>query len=248
MINLIVDSRLLTPLEKILNAEPYKLHPVISSNLREQIEREIRSAILEGRYNPGERMVESAIAVEMGVSRAPVREALSALEREGLVVNIPRRGCFVVNFTDRDIEEIYSMRLLLENGALERGIGRITEDDIANMQNLINDLREASLAGNDLETMLTLDLYFHDYLCSLADHHRLYTAWKTIRLQTQMLMGYISSTYASSPQEPSIWHQSILDALKEKDIETAKTILSEHIRDAKLRAIQAISQRKSVED
>ena len=231
-----------------MNAEPYKLHPVISSNLREQIEREIRSAIMEGRYEPGERMVESAIAVDMGVSRAPVREALSALEREGLVVNIPRRGCFVVDFTERDIEEIYSMRLLLEIGALERGIERISKDDIANMQNLINDLRKASLQGDELETILSLDLYFHDYLCSLADHHRLYAAWKTIRLQTQMLMGYISNTYASNPQEPSIWHQSILDALKEKDIEAAKTILTEHIRDAKLRAMQAISKRESIEE
>jgi DNA-binding GntR family transcriptional regulator len=235
-------------LERILNAEPYKLHPVISSNLREQIEREIRSAILEGRYEPGERMVESAIAVEMGVSRAPVREALSALEREGLVVTIPRRGCFVVDFSERDIEEIYSLRLLLEIGALERGITRVTDDDLVNLQNLTNDLRQASLNGDNLETILSLDSYFHDYLCSLADHHRLYAAWKTIRLQTQMLMGYISKTYASYPHEPAVWHQSILDAIKEKDFETAKTILSEHIYDAKSRALKAITERESVKE
>lgn len=231
-----------------MNAEPYKLHPVLSSNLREQIEREIRSAILEGRYQPGERMVESAIATEMGVSRAPVREALSALEREGLVTNVPRRGCFVVDFTERDIDEIYSMRLLLETGALERGVERITQEDLHNLQNLIDDLREACIQGNELETILSLDLYFHDYLCSLADHNRLYAAWKTIRLQTQLLMGYISKTYASHPQEPAVWHQSILDALKEKEIDTAITILTEHIRDAKFRAMQAISESETVEE
>ncbi|MBI9049040.1 MAG: GntR family transcriptional regulator [Anaerolineaceae bacterium] len=231
-----------------MNTEPYKLHPVISSNLREQIEREIRSAIIEGRYKPGERMVESAIAVELGVSRAPVREALSALEREGLVINIPRRGSFIVDLTEKDIKEIYSFRLLLETGALEFAFERVNEEDFENLQQLIDDLNDAINQKVDLESILNLDLFFHDYLCSLANHRRLYAAWKSIRLQTQMLMGYISSTFEQFPHEPAVWHQSILDAMIENDIETAKTILTEHIYDAKVRALKAVEDRPSLEE
>ena len=93
------------------------LQPLNVQNLRGHIQEKLCTAILNGIFKPGERLVESAIAEQLGVSRAPVREVLSALEREGLVITIPRRGNFVVDFTDKDIEEIYSLRTLLEIGA-----------------------------------------------------------------------------------------------------------------------------------
>ena len=98
------------------------MRPITAVNLRNHIEEEIRRAILQGRFKPGESLVESTIAAEIGVSRAPVREVLSALERVGLVVNIPRRGSFVIDFTPKDIEEIYTLRLLLEVDAIHRAV------------------------------------------------------------------------------------------------------------------------------
>ena len=110
-----------------------QLRQIQTLNLRSQIEQEVRDAIIRGVFKPGERLVESVIASRLGVSRAPVREVLSALERENLVVNIPRRGYFVIDFTEKDIDEIYSFRLLLEIGALRRAISRFTEDDFEKM-------------------------------------------------------------------------------------------------------------------
>jgi DNA-binding GntR family transcriptional regulator len=112
-----------------MTSQPPPLQPLNVLNLRSHIEQQVRKAILNGTFKPGERLVETAIAEQLGVSRAPVREALSALEREGIVVNVPRRGYSVIDFTDKDIDEVYSLRLLLEIGALRRAVYRFTEKE-----------------------------------------------------------------------------------------------------------------------
>lgn len=224
-----------------MDLEPRKMRPIVSLNLREQIEKEVRSAIIKGRFQPGERLIESTIATEMGVSRAPVREVLSALEREGLVVNIPRRGNFVVDFTNKDIDEIYSFRLLLEIGAMRRAMERCTPQDLDNLQRLVDDLDEAMVRQDDNESITNLDMYFHEYICSLADHSRLYSTWKSIRMQTQLLIGVTSKTHYRYPHEPAQWHQTILNAFKTKDLVTAEKKLSEHILDGRTRAINALT-------
>ena len=224
-----------------MESETRKMRQIISSNLREQIENEVRSAIIQGRFLPGERLIESTIATEMGVSRAPVREVLSALEREGLVMNIPRRGNFVVDFTKKDIEEIYSFRLLLEIGAMRRAVERFNEDDIEAMQHLVNALDEAMMRQDDSESITNLDMEFHDYICRLADNSRLYSTWKSTSMLTQLLIGVTSKTHYKYPHEPAQWHQTILDAFKQKDMVTAERKLTEHLMDGCDRATKALA-------
>ena len=110
-----------------MSSQAPQLQPLNVLNLRQHINQRIRDAILDGTYKPGQRLVETFIAEQLDVSRAPVREALSALEQEGVVIHVPRRGYLVVDFTDKDIEEVYSLRLLLEVGALERVVKCATE-------------------------------------------------------------------------------------------------------------------------
>jgi DNA-binding GntR family transcriptional regulator len=217
------------------------MNPLINLNLREQIEKEIRSAIIQGRFQPGERLIESTLASEMGVSRAPVREVFSALEREGLVVNIPRRGNFVVDFTNKDIEEIYSLRLLLEIGAARRAMERLTQHDLDHMQGLVIDLDKAMMHQKDSESITNLDMCFHEFICTMADHGRLYATWKSIRVQTQFLIGITSRTHSQYPHEPAQWHQSILNAFKTRDMDTTEKVLTEHIMDGQNRAIHALT-------
>jgi DNA-binding GntR family transcriptional regulator len=209
-------------------------------NLREQIEKEVRSAIIKGRFKPGERLIESSIAAEMGVSRAPVREVLSALEREGLVVNIPRRGNFVVDFTQKDIEEIYNFRLILEIGALRNAMQRATQQDIDNMQELVNDLDEAMMRRDDIESIINLDMRFHEHICLLANNSRLLSTWNSIRMQTQLLIGLSSKTHYSYPHEPARLHQSILNTFNNKDLTVAEKIITEHIQDGCIRALKSL--------
>jgi DNA-binding GntR family transcriptional regulator len=243
----IVDNRPMPRKEIAVNSEPSHLQPVEALNLRAQIEKELRKAILRGVFKPGERLVESVIASQMGVSRAPVREVLSALEREGLVVNIPRRGNFVVDFEAKDIEEIYSLRLMLEVGALRRAVTRFTEKDIESLQHILDCMGEAVLKGDDPMLEVELDLSFHEYIYQLADHSRMLNIWNGIRMQTQLLIGLTSQTEYAYPTQPKEFHQLILDAFQNKKLDIAEAHLTEHMMDAQQRALHALAQMKRTE-
>jgi DNA-binding GntR family transcriptional regulator len=230
-----------------MTSQPPPLQPLNVLNLRSHIEQQVRKAILNGTFKPGERLVETAIAEQLGVSRAPVREALSALEREGIVVNVPRRGYSVIDFTDKDIDEVYSLRLLLEIGALRRAVYRFTEKDLAEMQRVLAELDDAARQKSDPEKIITLDLSFHELICCVADHSRLYSAWNNMRLQTQLLISLTSRTHYDHPEQPGELHQRILDAVLDKDLKRAEATLTDHILDAQRRAHMALSVLRSGE-
>ena len=230
-----------------MSSEVSQLQPLDVLNLRDHITQRVRGAILDGTYKPGERLVETAIADQLGVSRAPVREALSALEREGLVANAPRRGYSVIDFTDKDIDEIYSLRLLLEIGALRRAVERFTEQDLAEMQRVVDELDEAARQKTDSEKIVALDLAFHDLICRAADHSRLYSAWNSMRLQTQLLISLTSRTHYDNPEQPGELHRRILDAIWDKDLKRAEATLTDHILDAQRRAYMALRALRSSE-
>jgi DNA-binding GntR family transcriptional regulator len=214
-----------------------RLKPIDNSGLRNQIEEQVRNAIVDGFLKPGDHLVESAIAEQLQLSRAPVREALSALEREGIIVYFPRRGYFVVEFTPKDIEEIYSLRLLLEIGALRRAIHNFSEGDIQKMQEIVDTLGQIEERWEQ-SRIANLDLSFHELICNAADNQRLYSVWDRMRMQTWMLMGMTTRTHFDRPQNHKQFHQKILDAILDKDLGRAEALLSEHIVDAEQRALR----------
>lgn len=222
--------------------------PIDSSSLRKEIEQQVRNAILNGSFGPGEHLVETTIAEQLGVSRAPVREALSALEREGVILYVPRKGYFVVDFTPKDIEEIYSLRLMLEIGALRRCIHRISKSAIARLQQYVDELGEAVREGKGQNEVATLDLAFHELICQQANHSRLYSAWNSMRLQTWLLIGLTSKTEYDHPDQPKEFHQNILDAILDKDLERAEALLRGHILDAQERALAAMNEDRQAEN
>lgn len=218
----------------------FLFEPLAVLNLRDHIEEKLRAAILRGIFRPGDHLVETTIAEQLGVSRAPVREALSALERAGLVVCTPRRGYFVIDFTEKDVEEIYSLRLLLELGALRRAIPRITEADLEELQALVHRLDESARRMEAPEETVALDLSFHGYICRLAEHGRLLSCWDNLRAQAQLLVGVTTKTHYDHPEEPGKLHQAILDAIREQDLDRAEQVLTTHMEDAQRRAMVAL--------
>mgnify|MGYP001813919709 CR=1 FL=1 len=218
------------------------LEPLEAPNLRDRIELRIRNAILSGSFGPGERLVESAIADHLNVSRGPVREALSALNREGIVVHIPRKGFYVIDFTDKDLEEIYGLRLLLEREALSRATDRLTDTDYVQMQTILDELGHAALEKREPERIVDLDLSFHDHVCRLADHSRLYGAWRSMITQARVLVGLTSKTHYDHPGEPRELHMRILEAMRSRELALATEYLTEHILDAQNRAVMALEK------
>ena len=105
-----------------------------SFSLTDEIADVVRERILKGEYEIGEKIKENQIATELRVSRTPIREAFKILENEGLIDYVPNRGCFAKGFTKQDVEDIYAVREALEALAVNWAVDRITEKEIAALE------------------------------------------------------------------------------------------------------------------
>ena len=133
---------------------------------------QLRDLIRAGAYAPGARLVERAIAKELGTSHIPVREALARLAEEGLVVRLPRRGARVAELSPRLLEEISSMRVVLEQFVCRRVLERWTPAAEAELRRLARKMAAAAERGST-KTVGELDVRFHETLWQLADHELL---------------------------------------------------------------------------
>ena len=130
--------------------------PPVVHSLREQIREHILEGIVSGRWQPGERIVERRIAVELEVSQTPVREALRELESLQLIESAPNKGVRVRNLTADDLKESYPVRAGLEQVAAELAAGRLAEDTAA-LEREVTALRAADLAGKVRANKITPD-------------------------------------------------------------------------------------------
>ena len=179
----------------------------------------LRTAILHGYFGPGERLREEALAKSMGVSRGPIREAFSQLEREGLVVIQRNRGTFVARLTREDAEEIYSLRRVLERLAVERVVACATAAQLDAMQQVIDTMAACTERGITEQEAAELDVEFHEMLYQASDHKRLYDCWVNLRRQIHILLLSRNVADADYRVITVSSHQMILDALRERDAE-----------------------------
>ena len=115
--------------------------------LREKILEMIRDAILKGTMKPGERVSEPELAERFGISRTPIREAFRQLESEGYLEVIPRKGAVVASLSERDIEEFYAIKILLEGFAAKMAAEKLTEKDIDRLESINERLKKVAADG-----------------------------------------------------------------------------------------------------
>lgn len=128
------------------------------STLRTHVMKALRAQILSGRFRPGDRINESKIARELNISRIPVREALSQLQEQGLLTSLERRGMFVTKLSDAEVQQINSLRLVLEAEALRLARARMTPETLAELTDLVE--RMESWDGPLIDAA-ALDRQFH---------------------------------------------------------------------------------------
>jgi DNA-binding GntR family transcriptional regulator len=145
------------------DAKPTRPTP---TTLKSHIFQGLRDAIVSGRYRPGDRLNESKIAREFGISRIPVREALMQLQEHGLVMNHERRGMFVTRLSEEDVQRINSLRVVLEAEALELCRLRISRKDATRLTNIMARM-EAWTERTEMDAA-ALDLEFHRTLWEAA--------------------------------------------------------------------------------
>ena len=187
----------------------------------------IREAIEKGWLKPGERVVESRLSKELGMSRFPIREALCYLEKEGLVETIPFKGVRVVQITPQDIEDLMTVRCALEELAVKRAIQRMTPEKIEHLQ-IIMDQMEDAVDGGNKEDILNADLYFHQSICEFAENSRLLNAWLPLASQIRVCLGMEYMLYQTSEEFVNT-HVPLLAAIKTKDEKTALKLVQDHI-------------------
>lgn len=198
--------------------------PIENIPLRMQVANRLRAAILSGRLKPGTSLVETALAEQMNVSRAPIREAIQILENDGLVETIAYKGKRVKPLTAREVEEIYSLREAFEVMAVRRIIERGTSVDALHAP------RDAMLRAaeeDNLEALVAADEAFHRTLIEIADHHLLAASWKNLYLRIHQIMA-LRNRKRPALHEIASNHPPIVDALEAKDLDLAVKLISDH--------------------
>lgn len=196
-------------------------------SLRERVVNNIRRAIVAGALKPGTRLVETAIAEQMGISRAPVREAIRSLEQEGFVVSIPRKGSFITKLKRQDVEEIYVLRTALEGLAVKLAFPHMTPEDIDELEVIIGKMRQAA-EENDLSQLVEWDHAFHRRIVENSHNKWLIRAWLNMSAQLRLFFSIKDQLY-DNPHDVVDTHFPIIEVLRGNDVEIAQDILAEHI-------------------
>jgi DNA-binding GntR family transcriptional regulator len=182
-------------------------------SLAERVAGTLRELFLNGDLMPGQRLIETDIAEQLEVSRGPVRDALKALQEEGIVHIEPRKGTFIAKLCYEDLNDIYLLR-----GAIE-GLGaRILAEEgrpeqIDRLESCLVNLRDSI---HDLKKFAQFDLQFHELLCQLTGHKWLYKQWTSMK--TYIWLFVQSSQALDTPGDPGMLasHTEIFEAIKYK--------------------------------
>ena len=215
---------------------PQIFSQVPHKSLREAALSAIRQAILNGDLKPGQRLVEGEIAEQLGISRAPVREALRQLETEGLVVSIPHRGTFVAELSPADLWEIYTLRAALERLAVRIVTEKASPDVLARLEKAVADMAEAAHTG-DLTRLAALDMSFHEMLCRASGHSRLLNTWLSMTAQIRTFIDLTNTLYLP-PEEVVRLHTEVVEHIRHGRAEEAGEALAGHILDVGKRICQ----------
>lgn len=187
----------------------------------------IRDAIIFGTLGLGESVSEERLASTLGVSRTPVREALTLLQLQGLVDIIPQRGSFVFKPTQADIEELCEFRAMVETGALRLALVKNQAETIRDLQ-AAQDALEQAEQKNDWVTAARADADFHAALFKYCGNRPLVNAYDLIagRIGAARFFARRSGT---SKRKTGDEHTAIIEAMKRNKAEAAVTLLTEHI-------------------
>jgi DNA-binding GntR family transcriptional regulator len=203
--------------------------PFIRSNLRAQIKDVILQRIVSHEYAPGARLVETRIAQELGVSQAPVREALRDLEQLGCIVHEPFRGCSVKAFSAAELLEAFPVRAALEALAARLAAERMTEDELLLLADLLETMRRAARRG-DAHDQSQANASFHATIVRAARNATLERQWSFLEPYSRTYLTV--SQPGLDLQALSDRHVPILDALRARDPDAAAEAMHRHLMDA----------------
>ncbi len=201
--------------------------PVAVATLKQNVADVLTDAIFNGHLKPGDRLNESQISRDLQVSRAPIREALQRLQEQGLVINSPRRGMFVVNLTEEDVQKINSVRLILEAEAFRLARARLTKLQEAKLTRMMEQLERSESASPSDRARLDFDFHRAIWHASGNDYLE-----RTLHGLTAPLFAHSVLRIVKSKKVRHIVysHRPLVAYLQGKIQTPAEEIIAEHLR------------------
>ena len=194
----------------------------------EQVADYIRGLILSGELAPGSAVEEAAIAKKLSISRAPVREAMQVLVREGLIDAHPQKRKHVKKLTSKQIKNSYFAGGVLEAASVANALDRYTEEDIGKLKKIVRDMSEIAQNDGSISDQVPLDTEFHDILFSRIDNGLVVELCKRSCQGISKFLLYRHWVKIYTPQEVVERHKVIIEALMTRNPVTVEQVLREH--------------------
>jgi DNA-binding GntR family transcriptional regulator len=205
----------------------FKVGTLPRRTMADEVAEALRKAILEGRFAPGDRLVEVDIASELDVSRGPVRDAFRHLEEQGLVVIVPHRGARVASLDARDAYEVYTLMAAAEGLAFQLIKHNVARSVIHELRAALDEMRVAAVKDDGTE-LAKGDLEFTEVLFRHANHSRLQRVWDNLKFQSYLLVrGYVNLLYPSLPSVVD-HHERLVLLLETGTADELSAYLREH--------------------
>ncbi len=211
--------------------------------IREQVVSNLRRAIIDGQFQPGERLIERGLCALTGVSRTSIREALRQLEVEGLVENVPNKGIIVGILTRAEAEDIYQVRAVLEGLAGRLYAERATEEGIAALREAMQAIEEAYQRA-DPRALLHAKNQFYDVLLHGCGN----TIIAPLLLSLHDRIAFLRSLSLSQPGRPAKSVEEvrqILHAIEQREPEKAAAACREHVQNAAKLALAGLTHQQN---
>ncbi|WP_409345528.1 GntR family transcriptional regulator [Paenibacillus sp. MBLB4367] len=186
----------------------------------------IKQQIASGQLNPGDRIVETKLAQELGISQTPVREAIRRLQGEGIITVVPNKGPMVCTLDKKDVFEIYSIRAMLEGLAIRLAVQNATDEDIDELERFYNQMIE-KLQDSTVEYLLDDSFHIHETIMSLSKHSRLITTYQSISFHILLVNRMLGTK--KTKQNEVMQHGELIEAMKRREPDAAEKTMRRHI-------------------
>jgi DNA-binding GntR family transcriptional regulator len=213
--------------------------PIVHQNLSDKIYEAIKESIVRWEFRPGQRLIDAELAIEFGVSRSLVRNAIAFLVNDGLV-EVARRRFYVVRFTQKDIRDLLELRHILEMAMLPAAMQNVPADLVGAMQAGTSAAEAAFRAGN-LEQFYAVDVETHQMIIDHCANEQIRRVYANLRTQLRMV---IRSDFDKQPKisESLGEHRVFIDAWKRGDAAATAAALDHHLGMAERRVMENFAQ------
>ena len=201
----------------------------------------LQEAILDGQFEPGEKLDQDLIATQLQVSRTPVREALKVLATEGYVEIQPYRGAYIPRISQQDINHVYEMRWVIEPEVVRQATPKIPDDLLSSFEHLFNQLSTSPTAFHE-KRVLAIDQDFHGCFANYCLNSLFSEILGKLNHRIVQVRSFAFRQPGKHLETSMDEHIAILKAVQARDAELAASLMKSHLKNSAYRICQSISQ------